>query len=106
MSNRNEIVCSDLVPPKEVGCDIGGSARGKQLAATQYGTIGDHKVVQHTIYNHRHKTSKQVEDILMHQQELFLAVNPDYQYNGYKTQDGKHGERIVFLMFKKKMDAS
>lgn len=84
--------------------ELGGLSRGKKAAAIKSGTIGDKKVVQHTIYDHRHKTSKQVEDILMNQQELFLATNPDYQYDGYRTQDGVHGERIVFLMFKKKGD--
>lgn len=65
---------------------------------------GDTKMVPHTIYNHKAKSTEQFALILLHEQEIFLAANPDYAYEGYRTQDGKHGERTVYLLFKKKAE--
>lgn len=68
-------------------------------------TTGETKMISHTIYNRKSKTNEQIGDILLLEQELFLKDNPDYQYDNYRVQDGKYGERTVFLMFKRKQNA-
>lgn len=63
---------------------------------------GATKMVAKTIYNFKQKTKEQITDILLHEEQQFLKDNPDYQYDNYRYEDGKHGERTIMLMFKRK----
>lgn len=63
---------------------------------------GATKMVAKTIYNFKQKTKEQITDIVLHEEQQFLKDNPDYQYDNYRYEDGKHGERTIMLIFKKK----
>lgn len=75
------------------------------IATLSAHATGETKMITHTIYNRRSKTTEQIGDILLLEQDRFLTANPGYQYDNYRAQDGKFGERVVFLIFKRKPDA-
>lgn len=63
---------------------------------------GNEKVIAKTIYDFRNKTKEQITEILLNEEWEFLKANPDYQYDNYRYEDGKHGERTIILIFKRK----
>lgn len=63
---------------------------------------GDTLMEAKTIYNFRNKSKQQIQDILMHVQDEFLAAHPEYQYDNWKYKDGKYGERTIYLIFNRK----
>lgn len=68
-------------------------------------STGDKLMETKTIYNIKAKTNDQVGWILTGVQEQFLLIHPDFEYSDLKYEDGKHGERKFFLIFKRKQDA-
>lgn len=103
--SKNLYGCSDTMKAYSAECR-NDFRQGNPLTtlAAQVAT-GDTKMIKHTIYNRKSKTTEQIGDILLLEQDRFLAANPGYQYDNYRVQDGKYGERVVILIFKRKAGA-
>jgi hypothetical protein len=77
-------------------------------ATTQYKlaksiSTGNTLMETKTIYNIKGKSIEQIENILMFVQDEFAAAHSQYEYSDLKYEDGEHGERTYYLMFKRKL---
>lgn len=102
--------CSDAVDNVvPVPCGPANNLGGKiQFHKSELNQLVEHMVkgttqmVAKTIYNFRHKSKEQIKNILLHEEQQFPKDNPDYQYDNYRYEDGKFGERTIMLIFKRK----
>jgi hypothetical protein len=99
-----ENLCSAELPPYEdKPCE---PDRRRVVSTISMGAAVSSGQLMHakTIFNWFGKSPQQRSDILMAEAEQFLQVHPGYEYDTWKYEDGKAGERTIFLIFKKKID--
>lgn len=103
MKSMSNALCSDEIIQYDFSADCKTQISRKDIGA---GNARVHVanvnilVEAKTIYNIKHKTKQQITDILLEVERQFLELHHGYRYDNYRYEDGKYGERQVFLMFK------